>query len=58
MTTEEWIGLIAIYAFLCALLAWFASSRGRDPVNWFGWAIFLSPLGAFIVLVLMGPKRA
>lgn len=57
MTNEELLTVAVIYLFLAALTAWFASSRGRDPVNWFGVALFLSPLGAFILLVLMGPPK-
>ena len=55
---EEIMGFFVAYAFLAALAAWFAQSRGRDAVNWFGWALFISPVVAFIVLVLIGPKKA
>lgn len=53
-----WPEYLAIYALLAALVAWFAQSRGRNAPNWFGWSLLISPLGAFIVLIFMGPAKA
>lgn len=57
MTTQDWVVFLVVYGVLAALVSWFAQSRGRDGVSWFGVALFLSPPLTFILLVLM-PKKA
>lgn len=45
-----------IYLALCALVAWFADSRGRNPFLCFLWSVCFTPFIVFIVYVLMGRK--
>lgn len=56
MTSEEIIGVLAVWAVLSGIVALIASNRGRSQVNWFLLSFLLSPLIAFVALVLM-PKR-
>jgi len=47
---------VLIWLALCALVAWFADSRGRNPYLCFLWAVVISPLLAFIIYAIMGRK--
>ena len=47
---------VLIWLALCALVAWFADSRGRNPFLCFLWAVVFSPLLVFIVYAIMGRK--
>lgn len=53
MTADEIWGYVAVWAILSAIVALVASARGRGQVNWFIIAFLVSPVIAFVVLVLM-----
>lgn len=58
MTGEELLGVIIVWAVLAAIPAWIASSQGRSPVTWFAIGVLVSPLIAFVAVILTAPRRA
>src|SRR5205823_13628375 len=42
----------------CSLVAWLASSRHRPPGTWLLLAVLLSPLGALILLLVLGDPES
>lgn len=57
MTGEELLGVIIVWAVLAAIPAWIANSQGRSPVTWFAIGVLLSPLIAFVAVILTAPRR-
>jgi hypothetical protein len=57
---ETVIGLVllAIWLLLCALVGRAASSSHRPPATWFLLAVLLSPLAAYVLLLLAGDAEA
>jgi hypothetical protein len=48
---------IIVWLFCCYLVGRAASAFHRLPANWFLLALFLSPLAAFVLLLLMGDAQ-
>lgn len=44
--------ILATYFILCFVVAWMAGQRGRGTGNWFLIALLLSPLIAFVCLIV------
>lgn len=49
---------LAVWLFLCSLVAVAASSFARRPATWFLLALVLSPLAAYLLLLVAGDARA
>lgn len=57
LSSDEIIGLVVVYLVLCALVSLLAQRRGGDAVQWFFIPLLISPLLAFLLVVLFPPKR-
>jgi hypothetical protein len=46
---------LVAWVVLSAIPAWIASTKGRSPLTWFVVALLISPLLAFIIVIVVGP---
>lgn len=57
MSDEELLTAVVIWLVLATIPAWIASTQGRSPVTWFGLSVVLSPVLAFVAVILTAPRR-
>ncbi|MBY6186159.1 zinc ribbon domain-containing protein [Marinobacter hydrocarbonoclasticus] len=48
--------VIVLWLLFAGLVGWFASTRGRSGILFFLLSLVLSPLIAFIIVMVMGPN--
>lgn len=57
MTGDELLTVGVVWLVLATIPAWVAHSQGRSPVAWFGISVLLSPVLAFVAVILTAPRR-
>lgn len=55
--TDEILIYLVIWIISATVVAWIAHGQGRSPMTWFGISILLSPVLAFVAVILTAPKK-
>lgn len=50
--------LLSVYLLFSILVGIYASHRGRDGIGWFFLSLIITPLWAFIILIIAGPPSS
>lgn len=54
---DELLPVAVVWLIGATIVAWIASSQGRNPLTWFGIAVLLTPLFGFVAVILSSPRR-
>jgi uncharacterized membrane protein YhdT len=49
---DELLTLAIVWLIAATVVAWIARAQGRSPVTWFGISILLTPVLAFVAVIL------
>ena len=57
MDNETIFVILVCNLILCLIVGWAATQRGRDSMHWFALSLFISPILALLVLLVVGAEK-